>query len=387
MPCSIIHVDIDEFFAAVEKQDHPELRGRPILVGGDPRARGVVATASYEARPFGCRSAMPMAQALRLCPHAIVVRPNFERYEHFSRQIFEIFGRFTPLVEGLSIDEAFLDVAGCEKLFGPGPVIAAALKRQIHQATGLTASVGVAPNKFLAKLASDLRKPDGLVVVEPAEITRLLDPLPVRKIWGIGPAAEKTLATMNITTIGELSRTPLAMLVRRFGQTGAEHYHRLSRGLDTREVVIGGQTRSISQEVTFAQDVGDPDRLRQVLLGQVEEISRKLRQQRLLARTVSVKIRYGDFTTLSRSETLPEATDVTATLWTSANELLEAWAERSFQPLRLLGAHLSGLCHPEGRQLSLFADTNTERNQRLDKALDDLTERFGGKAVRRGEIS
>jgi len=354
---------MDEFFAAVEKLDHPELRGKPLLVGGDPRARGVVATASYEARPFGCRSAMPMAQALRLCPHAIVVRPNFERYEFFSRQVFEIFGQFTPLVEGLSIDEAFLDVTGCEKLFGPAPVIAAELKRRVRQETGLTASVGVAPNKFLAKLASDLRKPDGLVVVEAAEVERLLDPLPVRKIWGVGPAAEAVLAKMNITTIGQLARTPLASLVRRFGQAGAEHYHRLARGLDSREVVTDSQAKSIGQEETFAQDVGDLERLRRVLLGQVEEISRRLRQQHLLARTVSLKIRYGDFTTLSRSETLPEATDVTATLWSVAEGLIQAWAERSFQPLRLLGVHFSGLCRPEGRQLSLFEAPTTERNQ------------------------
>ena len=376
---------MDEFFAAVERLDHPELRGRPILVGGDPRARGVVSTASYEARPFGCRSAMPMSQALRLCPHAVVIAPRGERYEHFSRRIFEIFGRFTPLVEGLSIDEAFLDVTGCEGLFGPAPAIAAELKRQIRQETGLTASVGVAPNKFLAKLASDLRKPDGLVVVEAGEVARLLDGLPVRKIWGIGPAAEKTLATMNITTIGELARTPMEVLVRRFGQAGAEHYSRLARGLDGREVVTDAQARSISQEVTFAQDVGDLERLRRVLLGQVEELSRRLRGQRLLAKTVSLKIRYGDFTTLSRSETLPEATDVTVALWSSARGLLDAWAERGAGPLRLLGVNFSGLCSSEGRQLSLFEDATVERNARLDKALDDIAGRFGGGAVRRGE--
>jgi len=381
----VIHVDMDEFFAAVEKLDHPELRGKPILVGGDPRGRGVVATASYEARAFGCHSAMPMAKAVRLCPHAVLVPPHFDRYSAVSEQVFEVFHRFTPLVEGLSIDEAFLDVTGCEGLFGPGPAIARQIKDQIRQDTGLTASVGVAPNKFLAKLASDLKKPDGLVVIQQEDAQALLDPLPVRKIWGIGPAAEKALARINVQTIGQLRRAPRELLERAFGKDGAEHYLRLSQGLDDRPVETGGQAKSIGQETTFVHDVDDLEKLRTVLLGQVEEIARKLREQKLLARTLSLKIRYGDFTTLSRSSTLNAPSDVTAQLWETAQGLLDAWASRAFTPLRLLGVHLSGLVSPAGRQLSLFEEVDNIRQSRLDKALDDIATRFGGGAVKRGK--
>lgn len=376
---------MDEFFAAVEKLDNPELRGKPILVGGDPRGRGVVATASYEARVFGCHSAMPMAKAVRLCPQAVIVTPHFDRYSHFSQQVFEVFHRFTPMVEGLSIDEAFLDVSGCEGLFGPGPAIARQIKDQIRQETGLTASVGVAPNKFLAKLASDLKKPDGLVVIEQDGAQAILDPLPVRKIWGIGPAAEKLLARINVQTIGQLRRAPRELLERAFGKDGAEHYLRLSQGLDDRPVETGSQAKSIGQEETFAHDVDDLEKLRSVLLTQVEDIARKLRAENLLARTVSLKIRYGDFTTLSRSSTLSAPSDVTAQLWETAQGLLDAWAARAFTPLRLLGVHLSGLTNPAGRQLSLFEAPSTARQSKLDKALDDIAERFGDKAVRRGK--
>ena len=266
---------MDEFFAAVEKLDNPALRGKPLLVGGDPKGRGVVATASYEARAFGCHSAMPTARALQLCPQAILLPPHFHRYEALSGQVFEIFRRFTPLVEGLSIDEAFLDVTDSQRLCGPGPLIAAEIKRLIRQETQLTASVGVAANKFLAKLASDLKKPDGLVVVpdDPQAIRALLDPLPVRKLWGVGPAAEKQLARLNVRTVGELRRCSFDLLRQHMGLLSAEHLSRLSRGEDDRPVEPGGQAKSIGQETTFPTDLADADGLRRVLLSQVEEVA------------------------------------------------------------------------------------------------------------------
>jgi len=235
MARQIIHVDMDEFFAAVEKLDRPDLRGRPLLVGGDPRGRGVVSTASYEARPYGCRSGMPMVTAIRLCPHAVVLPVRFERYHQMSDRVFAILERFSPLIEPLSIDEAFLDATGCERLLGPAERIATEIKRQIRHETQLTASLGVAPNKFLAKLASDLKKPDGLVVITEENAQEVLDPLPVSKIWGVGPAGAKALEKLHIRTIGQLRRLPESLLLERFGEWGL-HCHQLARGLDNRPV-------------------------------------------------------------------------------------------------------------------------------------------------------
>lgn len=382
MPRRILHVDMDEFFAAVEKLDRPELRGRCLLIGGDPRGRGVVSTASYEARRFGCRSAMPMATALRLCPHAVVLRPRGQRYHELSEQVFEVLAEFTPLVEPLSIDEAFLDVTGCERLFGPSETIARQLKDRIRSRTGLTASVGVAPNKFLAKLASDLQKPDGLVIIEPGSAQAVLDPLPVSRIWGIGPAAAAELEKMGVRTIAQLRQVPPRQLAARFGSAG-EHFLNLARGLDDRPVTPDSQAKSIGQEQTFAQDVEDIDELRRVLLGQVEQVGRRLRASGLTARTVQLKIRYGDFTTLTRSATREEPTDLSDELWSAARDLLDQWAAQGFRPLRLLGVSVSQLAGRAGRQLSLFAPPAQDKQRRLDQALDRLTERFGDQAITR----
>ncbi len=382
----IIHVDMDEFFAAVEKLDHPEYRGKCLLIGGDPKGRGVVSTASYEARAFGCHSAMPMSQALRLCPPAIVLPVRGGRYAHVSRPILAILGRFSPLVEPLSIDEAFLDATGCERLHGRPREMAAAIKKAIKDEVGLTASLGVAPNKFLAKLASDLQKPDGLVVIEPGTIHETLDPLGVRKIWGVGPAAEKVFDRLGIKTIGQLRRTPMDTLKRAFGNM-AEHYWNLAHGLDDREIVTEGRAASIGQEQTFATDVADLDELRKELLGQVEEVGRRLRKHGLKARTVTLKIRYGDFTTITRSQTFAgesEATDVTADLWRASREIFDAWAAKSRRPLRLIGMTASNLTTGKGEQLPLFEEPSGRKQKRLDGALDDIVRKFGRDAVRRG---
>lgn len=381
----ILHVDMDEFYAAVEKLDDPSLCGKPLLVGGAPDSRGVVSTASYEARRFGCHSAMPMVTALRLCPHAIVLPVRGRRYAEVSERIFELLGRFTPLVEPLSIDEAFLDVTGCDRLFGGPERIARRVKRAIREETSLTASVGAAPNKFLAKLASDLDKPDGLAVIDASSVRQVLWPLPVSKLWGVGPAGARQFEQLSVRTIGELAQMDVERLVRAFGQTG-EHFHRLANGRDDRPVTPDHEAKSISQERTFAVDVCDVGELRRVLLGQVEQVGRRLRRHGLRGRTVTVKLRTGDFTTRTRSASLAQATDVTKEIWDTAERLLEAWSRRSPSPLRLLGVSVSQLRGRGGQQLALFEDPLRARRRRLDRALDGIVERFGAEAIGRGRL-
>jgi len=382
MERQVLHVDMDEFFAAVEKLDNPALRGRCLLIGGDPARRGVVSTASYEARRFGCHSAMPMVTAVRLCPQALVLPVRGARYREVSDRIFELLERFTPLVEPLSIDEAFLDVTGSRRLFGDGERIARAIKAAIREEIGLTASVGVAPNKFLAKLASDLRKPDGVVVIRPETIRSTLDPLPVSRVWGIGPAAVERLGRLGIRTIGELLRAPVRALTEAFGK-GGEEFLRLAEGRDQRPVTPDGRARSISQECTFPVDVADAGRLRDVLLEQVEQVARRLRRAGLKARTVTLKLRTGDFTTSTRSGTLDDPTDLTDELLARAGELLRAWLTRRPRPLRLLGLGVSQLSR--GGQLGLFDQTRRQKQARLDRTLDDIADRFGRDAIRRGK--
>lgn len=375
---------MDEFFAAVEKLDNPELVGKCLLVGGSPAGRGVVSTASYEARVFGCRSAMPMVTAMRLCPHAVVLPGRHERYREVSDQIFEIIGRYSPLVEPLSIDEAFVDVTGSLRLLGAGEQIARSLKDTIRGEVGLTASVGVAPNKFLAKLASDLEKPDGLTVITPENVQQVLDPLAIRKLWGVGPAAEKRLERLNIRTFGQFRRAAPATLASALGQ-GAEEWQRLARGQDDRAVVPDHQAKSISQECTFPQDVGDYDQLGDVLVEQVAQVARRLRRAGLKTRTVTLKLRTGDFVTRTRSATLSEASNLTEELLEAARKLLAAWRAENPSALRLLGMG-AGQLVATGGQLPLFGQTRREKLERLDRTLDDIARRFGSGAVRRGRL-
>ncbi len=379
----IIHVDMDEFFAAVEKLDFPELRGKCLLIGGRPEARGVVSTASYEARVFGCHSAMAMATAMRLCPQAIVRPVHGRRYRQVSEQVFELLGRFSPTIEPLSIDEAFLDVSGCERLLGPAEQIARRIKRAIRQEIGLTAGVGVAPNKFLAKLASDLQKPDGLVVITEENVHEILDPLPVSKLWGAGPAMVKQLAKLGLRTIGDLRQAKADLLVGCLGDAG-EHFLRLAHGRDDRPVTPDSQAKSIGQEQTFPADVAEPEALRRTLLGQVEQVARRLRKHVLRARTVTVKLRTGDFVTQTRSRTLSQPTCLTLELWRAADSLLAAWAASGARPLRLLGVTVSQLQGRPGAQLPLFDDPDKAKDLRLDRTLDKIAGRFGDDAVRRG---
>jgi len=373
----ILHVDLDAFFASVEQRDNPELRGKPVLVGGTG-PRGVVAAASYEARAYGCHSAMPSAVARRLCPDAVFVKGSFERYREASDAVFAIFEEFTPLVQPLSIDEAFLDVTGSVRLLGSPVEIAGAIRARIKETTELTASVGVAPNKFLAKLASDLKKPDALVVLEPETYQSVLDPLPVTKIWGVGPSAEQSLARLGIRTIRELRETPAETLRARFGDFGA-HLRELAHGRDDRPVHTDREAKSISHEQTFGANLTHPDDVRAVLVDQAEQVGRRLRRHGRFARTVTIKIRFGDFETVTRSETLGEATDQTGVIAREARALFDAWA---FRPVRLIGCGVSQLTDSPG-QGGLFAQETDERSRAIDRATDLIAGKFGKRAVTR----
>jgi DNA polymerase IV len=377
---AILHVDMDAFYAAVEQLDHPELRGKPVLVGSTS-GRGVVMTASYEARPFGCHSAQPMAVAMRLCPHALVVPTRMWRYQEVSDVVFDILHEFTPLVEPLSIDEAFLDVTGSLRLFGSPLKIARTLKERIHKATGVTASVGVAPNKFLAKLASDLEKPDGLTVIDTDNIDRVLPPLPVSKLWGVGPKTAQRLEGMAVHTFGDIRKLSPERLQRLCGVNG-EHYYRLAHGLDDREVTPDGQAKSIGQEETFGENLTDPQAVRDVMLAQAEQVGSRLRRHRLRARGVTVKIRFGAFKTITRAATLPAPTDLTADLWNHARATFDRWATREFQPVRLIGVSANRLTRG-GEQLDLFDAASKARARRLDGTLDRINARFGRRSIHR----
>jgi DNA polymerase IV len=378
---SILHLDMDAFFASIEQMDRPELRGKPILVGYDG-PRGVVATASYEARPFGCRSAQPMAVAKRLCPQAIVVPVRHERYREISNAMFAILDEFSPVIEPLSIDEAFLDLTGTEKLLGSPEGAAREMKARIREEIGVTASVGVAPNKFLAKLASDLHKPDGLTVIRAENVDVVLPPLPVTKLWGVGPAMAGRLKMLSIVTIGDLRKFPLDVLRGQIGDE-AEHYHRLAHGVDERPVERDQEAKSIGQEQTFDVDVGSPETVRIVLLEQVEQVARRLRKHGLLARSVTLKIRFGDFQTITRSTTLAEATNTTVELEKAATTIFDKWAGKTFQPVRLIGVTAAQFSTGEA-QMGLFADPDREKQQRIDAVADAISRRFGKAAIKRG---
>jgi len=379
----IIHVDMDAFYASVEQLDNPEFIGKPVIVGGDPKGRGVVSAASYEARKFGIHSAMPMAQAVRLCPHAIVLPVRMKRYVRVSKEIHSILECFTPLVEPVSLDEAFLNVTGSNRLFGSAEEIGLAIKRRIKEGLSLTASVGVAPNKFLAKLASDLKKPDGFVVITEQNKQEILDPLPVGKMWGVGRVTEQALQSHGIRTIAQLRKTPLKKL-EEIVSSCASSLLQLASGIDESEVEPVRQAKSLSSEQTFAVDIQDKDVLMSVLLKQVEEVAHRLRADNLRAKTVTLKLRYGDFRTITRSQTLSEATNTTQTLWQCAMGVFHRWQVESAGPLRLIGFAVSGLKHEEIDQKQLFSDAEKEKQKRLDEAVDMIKNRYGKNALRRG---
>lgn len=379
---AILHVDMDAFYASVEVLDDPSLRGKPVIVGGSAEGRGVVSAASYEARAFGVHSAMPAGRARRLCPHGVFLRGRMERYVEVSRQIFAVFRDFTPLVEGLSVDEAFLDVTGCRRLFGPAESIGRAIKQRIADEIGLTASVGLAPNKFLAKLASDLEKPDGFVVFAAADARRRLSVLPVGKLWGVGKVTEREMHTLGIRTVADLLATPRELLLRRFGDH-ARHLLELAVGHDERPVVPDHEAKSVGNEVTFAEDIADAHSLREVVDHLAEKVAWRLRKHHLKARTVTLKARYPDFTTHTRGHTLPHPTQSTTEIRQAARELLERRLERRGRPLRLVGVNASQLEPEAAAQGTLFDAPARARDARLDSVMDEVNERFG-KVMRRG---
>jgi DNA polymerase-4 len=382
---TVLHVDMDAFYASVEQRGRPELRGRPVIVGGIGN-RGVVSAASYEARRYGVRSAMPTATARRLCPQGVFLPVRMSHYAQAARQIREILLSVTPLVEPLSLDEAFLDVRGYETLLGPAPEVAHRIKERIRAETGLTASVGVAPNKFLAKLASDHGKPDGLVVVPPDGVAEFLAPLPVGRLWGVGAKGEKRLHALGIRTIGQLAALPERVLADHFGKTG-RHLWQLAHGRDDRAVTPDREAKSISTETTFPEDVGDREALRTWLLDLVDELAGRLRKEGVRARTVELKLRSSDFRTRTRSLSLPAATDVTDILWQAALQLFERSATEEVLPLRLLGVGASNLTARDGMvQGQLFGDEEQKRGEALDRTIDAIRARLGPGAIRRGSL-
>lgn len=369
----ILHVDLDAFFASVEQLDDPTLRGRPVVVGGTG-PRGVVAAASYEARRFGVHSAMPTTRARRLCPEAVFLGPRHERYREVSGAVFAMLRSFTPFVEPVSLDEAFVDASR----LGPGREVATSIRERIHDETGLTASIGVATTKLVAKLASEEAKPDGLVVVEPGTERDFLRPLPVRRLWGVGPATEAKLEGMGVRTVGELARVPVDSLVAALGPAAGRRLHALAWNRDERPVTPEHEAKSISAEETFARDISDREALRREVRRLADRVSSRLRRSRLAARTVTLKVRFPDFRTITRSSTSRDPSDVSSAIAARALELLDR--VETAEGVRLIGVGTSNLECPPNRQEPLFGD----RQAAIDAAADAVRRRFGDDALRRG---
>ena len=382
---AILHVDMDAFYAAVEQHDRPELLGQPVIVGGST-GRGVVAAASYEARRYGVHSAMPTRSALQRCPAAMVVKPRMARYKEVSAQVFAVFNEFTPLIEGLSLDEAFLDVTDSQTLLGAPLAMAAEIKRRIRERTGLTASVGIAHNKLLAKIASELNKPDGLCVITPDDVARILDPLPIRRLAGIGAKTAARLEECGLHTFGQLRVAAEAVLWPLFGRY-TQRVRERAAGIDERPVLADVQEKQISAEETFESDLRRREQMHSELARLADRVGTRLRARQLLAATVSVKIRRRDFTTYMRSRSFGPPTQDTATVLAIARQLLDAWlAEQPRAALRLLGVGVSTLS--PAVQLDLFARPESavpaERAAAaLDPTLDRIREKFGADAVQR----
>ncbi|UCH28998.1 MAG: DNA polymerase IV [Myxococcales bacterium] len=378
---TVIHFDMDAFFASVEQLDNPDLRGKPVLVGARSR-RGVVAAASYEARPSGVRSAMSMIEALRRCPEAVVVPPRRSRYVELSRTVFGVFRRYTPLVEGLSVDEAFLDVTGSRSLFGDGPEIAAAIKKDIRDATGLTGSAGVAPSKFVAKIASDLDKPDGLTVVREGEVADFLAPLPLERMWRVGPKARVRLRAAGLRTIGDLARLDSHTIEQLLGSWGPVA-RELARGHDDRPVVVGSPPKSLGTESTFEHDLTTRDALLKPILRQSMEVADRLVDKGLWARVITLKIKYGDHRIRTRQMRLPRSVSDTDAIFEAASDLLGRFDDLQ-SGVRLTGVSASAFSDEPGEEL--FPDAERERRERLAATTQALRERFGTTGLTRASL-
>jgi len=382
----ILHIDMDAFFAAIEQVDFPEYRGKPVIVGADPQngsGRGVVSTCSYEARKFGIHSAMPISQAYKRCPHGIYLRGRMQRYQEISRNIMKIFYTFSSTVEPLSIDEAFLDITGSIKLLGPPSKIAIDIKNRVKQELKLTASVGIAPCKFVAKIASDLKKPNGLVIVKPENVKIFLQPLPISKMWGVGKKTEPIMIKLGIRTIGDLAAFSRDKIVKLMGKGGLQFWN-LANGIDNREVIPHGDAKSVSQETTFAEDTNDVKKMTETLFYLCTGLGSILRKEKIKGKTVTLKIRLNDFTTFTRSRSSNNFLDTSKDIFGIIYELFEKF-DREGKKVRLLGVAVSNLCNRIGEQISIF-DKIEDTKKSADYVIDMIQEKFGIDAIKRASL-
>ncbi len=383
-PRWIMHVDMDAFFAAIEQRDDPTLRGKPVVIGAQPGGRGVVATCSYEARKFGIRSAMPINEAHRRCPGAVYLRPDIQRYAAESRAIMQALENISPVVEPVSIDEAFIDITGLEKLLGTAKQIARTTKQRIFEAVRLTASVGIGPNRLIAKLASDYRKPDGITIVEPHQVLDFLGPMPIRNLRGIGDKTAERIERLGFHTVADLRRCPHESLTAHFGPKGADLLYNQSRGVGSDVVGDDGQRKSISRETTFSEDIRDQKVLHNVLLDLAADVGHQTRAEGLAGRVVTLKIRFTGFETHTRRQTLDNPTNHDKVIFRTAVELAK---KRSFQnkAVRLIGVGLSGWNTDETQQMDLFdTEADGEKDKKLYATLDEIKNRWGKKSLRLG---
>jgi DNA polymerase-4 len=378
---TILHVDMDAFYASVAERDDPSLRGKAVVVGAG--ARGVVLSANYAARKYGIRAAMPVGRAKRMAPHAIFVTPDHQRYSEVSAKVMEIFDSFTPLVEPISLDEAFLDVTGARKLLGTGREIAVEIRRQVEASEGITCSVGIAPSKFIAKLASGHCKPNGILEIPADRILNFLHPLPVNAIWGVGPKTAETLERLGLRTVSDIANLPRATLIRALGQASGASLYELAWGRDYRDVTPNEPDKSISAAETFAQDIDDPEEILQEFLRLTEKAAARLRENNYYAKTISIKVRFADFSTISRSKTLPLPIDSTHEIYEIAKTLYSA-LNLDRARLRLVGISLDNLSEAAPEQLLLGAREKGWRE--ADTAIDQAKLRFGGGSVRPGRL-
>jgi len=373
----IIHVDLDAFFASVEQIDNPRLKGKPVIVGGNTR-RGVVSAASYEARKFGIHSAQPISKARKLCPQGVFLPVRMKRYKEISDKMFKILSSYTPKIEPLSIDEAFLDVTACEKLFGKPENIAEKIQQRIKKEIGLSCSVGVAPNKFLAKIASDMKKPNGMVVIKEEEKENFLSNLAVGKIWGVGKVTEQKLQKMGIFKVKELRRLSLSKLSKIFGKMGVRLYN-LSRGIDESPVISERKIKSLSSEITFPDDVSEKKILEKTLYTLSNNVAKRLKNENIWARSIQLKIRFSDFTTITRSHTYDEVTNLTQIIWQRTKKLLHKKVNLSSKKIRLVGVTAFNLT--KQRQMQLIPQ---EKIEKLEEATEKIKEKFGVRGIRKG---
>ena len=381
---NILHCDLDAFFASVEQLDNPSLRGKAVVVGGSRHSRGVVSTCSYEARKYGIRSAMPVAQAYRLCPQAVFLPVNMPRYLEISQQVFSVLSQYSPIMEIISIDEAFLDISSCSRLYGSPEEIGYSIKKQVKLELGLTISVGISYNKFLAKLASDMDKPDGLCIIAESQALELLRPLPVSRIWGIGEKTQESLDRLGIKTIGDIQDLPSGWLEDKIGSAGRLFWE-LAYGIDKREVETGHERKSLSREQTFPEDINDSTYLEKLIAQFADDLCRKLRKEELQAASITIKLRYSNFKTITRSKTInPCNSDIIVSQ--IAGELLQN-AYKNKEPLRLFGLSLGHLSAAKSlEQGSLFESQLKTDYKSIDRLMDEIRERFGPEAINRANL-